>query len=151
MLDFNLVLLADRQIFAGPRGRTGCARQTAESWRMVPGRSMGGKTFDRIDMVAMISDTGYLQAIMRPVHDLITVNFTRLEKVQNKSNRYFWKCSHCGDAEGLRGAQIQGRDNNLPNHLKDCLKVPQEARKDARIFLSNKVLAPLKYCHRWVI
>jgi len=113
---------------------------------------MGGKTFDRIDTVTMIrADMSYLQAIMRPVHDLITVNFTRLEKVQNKSNRYFWKCSHCGDAEGSRGAQIQGRDNNLPNHLKDCLKVPQEARKDACIFLSNKVLAPLKYCHRWVI
>ncbi|KAF8645091.1 hypothetical protein AX14_009283 [Amanita brunnescens Koide BX004] len=76
---------------------------------------------------------------MRPVHELITLNFTRLEKVQNKSNRYFWKCNHCGDADGSRGAQIQGRDNNLANHLKECLKAPQEARKDARVFLSNKV------------
>jgi hypothetical protein len=68
-----------------------------------------------IGMIAMISDMSYLYARMHPIHDLVTTNFTCLEKVQNKSNWYFWKCNHCGDADGPRGAQIQGHssDNNL--------------------------------------
>ena len=120
----NRFCQADGRIWAG-----GARQNWAEVWV--------GKHL--IGMIVMISDTSYLYAIMRPVHELITLNFTRLEKVQNKSNRYFWKCNHCGDADGSRGAQIQGHDNNLANHLKECLKAPQEARKDACVFLSNKV------------
>ncbi|KAG1879846.1 hypothetical protein F4604DRAFT_1954190 [Suillus subluteus] len=69
-----------------------------------------------------------------PVPSFITNNFNRGEKVDNKSGRYYWSCKHCSDA-----VRIQGRDNQLPNHLiHKCKKCPAEIRKQARMFVMDK-------------
>jgi hypothetical protein len=75
----------------------------------------------------------------RPPPSIVTANFTQLEKVDNKSNRHWWKCNHCAD--GGAGAHIQGRDNNHIKHLTDtkkCPNCPPGIRKDARISLAGK-------------
>ncbi|KAH0840249.1 hypothetical protein J3R83DRAFT_1256 [Lanmaoa asiatica] len=57
----------------------------------------------------------------------------------NKSNRYYWKCNHCGDLEGSKGSKIQGRDNNLPLHTAEtCSKATPELRQEARAFIFTK-------------
>ncbi|KIK75104.1 hypothetical protein PAXRUDRAFT_94925, partial [Paxillus rubicundulus Ve08.2h10] len=59
--------------------------------------------------------------------------------VDNKSNRYFWKCNLCGDMEGSTGTKIQGRDNNLPKHLTErCTAAPPEVRREAHNFIASK-------------
>ncbi|KAF9234431.1 ribonuclease H-like domain-containing protein [Melanogaster broomeanus] len=75
----------------------------------------------------------------RPVPAVITANFTRLDKVDNKSNCYFWKCNLCGDTEGSTGTKIQGRENNLPKHLTEyCTAAPPDVRREARNFIASK-------------
>ena len=75
----------------------------------------------------------------RPLPDFITVNFTRIEKVDNKSNRYYWKCNTCGDKAGSKGARIQGRDNNLPKHIvHGCPDASPDVRREARTFILDK-------------
>jgi len=70
----------------------------------------------------------------RPISSFITDNFNRGEKVDNKSGRYYWSCKHCPDA-----LRIQGRDNQLPNHLiHKCKTCPVEIRKQACMFVMDK-------------
>ncbi|KAG0696472.1 hypothetical protein DFH29DRAFT_1025548 [Suillus ampliporus] len=70
----------------------------------------------------------------RPVPSFIANNFNRGEKVDNKSGRYYWSCKHCPDAP-----HIQGRDNQLPNHLiQKCKTCPAEIRKQAHMFVMGK-------------
>jgi len=74
----------------------------------------------------------------RPPPSIVTANFTQLEKVDNRSNRYWWKCNHCTSGAG---AHIQGRDNNHIKHLTDakkCPNCPPGIRKEARIFLAGR-------------
>ncbi|KAN0078439.1 hypothetical protein V8E55_010496, partial [Tylopilus felleus] len=79
-----------------------------------------------------------------PISDLITVNFTRIEKVDNKSNR--WKCNTCGDKASSKGARIQGRDNNLPNHLAHgCSDASPNVQREARTFILGKTR--VSECH----
>ncbi|KAJ6470533.1 hypothetical protein C8R45DRAFT_1015958 [Mycena sanguinolenta] len=77
----------------------------------------------------------------RPAPSLYTNNFTRLDKKDNRSNRYEWKCIHCGDNPNSTGARIEGRDNNLPNHLSDtrkCPNAPLDVRNEALRFMVDK-------------
>ncbi|KAG1761618.1 hypothetical protein EDD22DRAFT_1031796 [Suillus occidentalis] len=75
----------------------------------------------------------------RPLPSLINDNFERLERVENSSNRYYWKCKHCSDADNSSGARIQGRDNNLPNHLiKRCTNANAPLRQAACLFIMEK-------------
>jgi hypothetical protein len=72
----------------------------------------------------------------RPAAPIIRANFTVLDKVDNKSNCYWYKCNHCNNDN-----RIQGRDNNHVKHLTDpkaCPNAPAEIRKEARIFLAGK-------------
>ena len=79
----------------------------------------------------------------RPISDFITTNFTRGEKVDNKSNWYYWKCNICGDKAGSKGAWIQGRDNNLPNHIAHgCPDASPDVRREARTFILDKTQVP---------
>ena len=71
---------------------------------------------------------------------VISENFTRLGAVANKSGRYYWQCYHCGPGS-KDGDRIEGRDNNLLNHLVDPKKCPnasQLVRYDAGIALRGK-------------
>ena len=75
----------------------------------------------------------------RPPPLLVQQNFSVIEKVDNKSNRYWLKCNHCPD--GGPGSRIQGRDNNHIKHLMDpkkCPRCPVDIRKEARLFLAGK-------------
>ena len=75
----------------------------------------------------------------RPLPAVITNNFTHLEKVDNKSNRYFWKCNFCGNTEGSVGVKIQGQDNNLLKHLTDkCTVAPPDVRREAHTLIVSK-------------
>ncbi|KAG2062466.1 hypothetical protein BDR04DRAFT_1165185 [Suillus decipiens] len=68
------------------------------------------------------------------VPSFITDNFNRGEKVDSKSGRYYLSCKHCPDA-----LRIQGRDNQLPNHLiHKCRTCPAEIQKQARLFVMDK-------------
>ena len=72
---------------------------------------------------------------------IIQANFTILDKVDNKSNCYFYKCNHC--AEDGAGACIEGQDNKHIKHLTDpkkCLNAPPDVCKEAHIFLTGKGL-----------
>lgn len=67
----------------------------------------------------------------------ITDNFDRIDKKDNKSNRYYFQCKHCG----LQSEKIENRDNLLALHLidvKKCSKAPNDARAQARTFLLGK-------------
>ncbi|KAG2365601.1 hypothetical protein BDR07DRAFT_1607436 [Suillus spraguei] len=75
----------------------------------------------------------------RPLASLIGDSFERLELVPNSSKRYYWKCKHCDNTDGSSGARIQGRDNNLPNHLiKRCTNAAAPLRQAARLFVMDK-------------
>ncbi|KAJ7331037.1 hypothetical protein DFH08DRAFT_708640, partial [Mycena albidolilacea] len=78
----------------------------------------------------------------RKASSLATNHFTRLEKLDNKSNRSGWKCNYCGDDPSGKGVSIEGRKNSLPNHLADsrnCPHVPTTARNEAlRAMLDKK-------------
>ncbi|KAJ7175573.1 hypothetical protein C8R46DRAFT_890643, partial [Mycena filopes] len=72
---------------------------------------------------------------------LYTNHFTRFDKVNNKGNRYLWRCNYCGDDENSKGTSIEGRDNALPAHLADsrkCSKAPPGARAEALRFMADK-------------
>lgn len=72
---------------------------------------------------------------------IYTENFTRLESVGNKSNRYYWKCKWCGDNEKSRGARVEGRDNKLLNHLtnpRECPGAPSSVRSQAFNIIRTK-------------
>ncbi|KAI5995785.1 hypothetical protein F5J12DRAFT_785554 [Pisolithus orientalis] len=74
-----------------------------------------------------------------PIAGFSEANFTCIDKVQNKSGHYFWKCNHCGDDEGSEGACIQGWDNNLPMHIVSCCKVaPPVIFQEAHTFIQGK-------------
>ncbi|KAF9231856.1 hypothetical protein BU15DRAFT_34292, partial [Melanogaster broomeanus] len=76
----------------------------------------------------------------RPISTFIEANFTRGDKVPNKSNRYYWKCNHCGNLDNSNGLQIQGRDNKLPHHIADsCSRAPAELHQEARTFIFTKI------------
>ena len=71
---------------------------------------------------------------------IITENFIVLAHVENKSNRKWWKCVHCADDSSF-GARIEGRDNNLLNHLanpKRCPNAPGRVQNLARVALAAK-------------
>jgi hypothetical protein len=72
----------------------------------------------------------------QPPPSIVTVHFTQLKKVDNKSNHYWWKCNHCSV-----DTRIQGRDNNHVKHLTDlnkCPRAPQDIHKAALVFLAAK-------------
>ena len=76
----------------------------------------------------------------RPPPKIITDNFTEIEKVDNKSNRKFWRCNHCLE-DSRTGQRIEGRDNRCLLHLtnpKDCPNAPQAVRHKARQALIQK-------------
>lgn len=72
----------------------------------------------------------------KPAHraqpDIVTNNFTRLEKKQNKSGRWTWKCNYCGDDENSAGACIEGRDSRHIIHLTSCSKAHESQKRLAR-------------------
>ena len=75
----------------------------------------------------------------RPPLPIVSANFMQLEKVDNKSNHYWWKCNHCSNNGA--GAHIQGHDNNHIKHLTDtkkCPNAPSDVCKMAWIFLVGK-------------
>ena len=73
----------------------------------------------------------------RPLPALYAENFEFIEKLQNKSNRGSFKCSHC-----TTETRIENRDNNLAKHLASidkCPNAPADVRNQARRFLMGKV------------
>jgi hypothetical protein len=72
----------------------------------------------------------------KPAHraqpDIVINNFTRLEKKQNKSGRWTWKCNYCGDDENSAGACIEGRDSRHILHLTSCSKAHESQKRLAR-------------------
>ncbi|KAI5982192.1 hypothetical protein EDD15DRAFT_2181436, partial [Pisolithus albus] len=61
-----------------------------------------------------------------------------LEKVGNKSNRWYYQCNYCGPSGP--GCQIEGRDNKPLKHLLDHEKCPnasQAVRNAVRIHLAT--------------
>ncbi|KAJ7506402.1 hypothetical protein B0H11DRAFT_1903779 [Mycena galericulata] len=70
-----------------------------------------------------------------------TNHFTRGALKTGKSNRYYWKCNYCGDNEDSPGAELEGQDNVLPNHIADsrhCPNAPTTARNEALRFMADK-------------
>ncbi|KAG1787239.1 hypothetical protein EV424DRAFT_1651029 [Suillus variegatus] len=70
----------------------------------------------------------------RPVRKIVSDHFVPVEKVENNSNRYFFKCNYCS-------ASIEGRDDNHLKHLidqKTCPKAPDRTRADVRGYLTTK-------------
>ena len=78
----------------------------------------------------------------RKVDPFIEKHFIRLDQVNNQSRRYYWKCRYCGEIKNSPGARIEGRDNNLPDHLvglRSCLgSAPASARTEANLFMQRK-------------
>jgi hypothetical protein len=61
------------------------------------------------------------------LNSLIENNFKKGDATSAKSNRYWWNCNHCD-------TRIDGRNNNLFEHLTDaikCINCPQETRREA--------------------
>lgn len=76
----------------------------------------------------------------RPPAKIISTHFERLEKLPNKSGRYYWKCNYCADPEG-NGLRLEGRDNVLLQHLsnpRSCPNASPEVRNEARRALTTK-------------
>ncbi|KAF8431170.1 hypothetical protein L210DRAFT_3651231 [Boletus edulis BED1] len=75
----------------------------------------------------------------RPPAKIITDHFKQLDKLENKSNRWYYACKYCGpDGPGTR---IENRDNKPLKHLIDPIKcplAPQSARNAARTYLASK-------------
>ncbi|KAG2352010.1 hypothetical protein BDR07DRAFT_1344780 [Suillus spraguei] len=70
----------------------------------------------------------------RPLNTLIENNFKKGNATSAKSNRYWWTCNYCN-------ARINGRNNNLFEHLTDAVKCsnrPQETRREALQHLMKK-------------
>ncbi|KAL4079473.1 hypothetical protein J3A83DRAFT_4185487 [Scleroderma citrinum] len=76
----------------------------------------------------------------RPPPTIVTENFRRVGKVNNKSNRWYYECIHCSTSEGT-GPHIESRDNNPIRHLTNpasCPNVPAVVRNAARTYLATK-------------
>jgi len=76
----------------------------------------------------------------RPPARIISTHFERLEKLPNKSGRYYWKCIYCTDSEGS-GLHLEGRDSVLLQHLSNpqsCPNASPEVRNEARRALTTK-------------
>ena len=72
----------------------------------------------------------------RSIDALFDANFTRLDKIPNKSNRYKFECNHCTTV-------IENRDNALAVHLGDprkCPQAPADVRTEALMLLQKKGL-----------
>ncbi|KAJ7656016.1 hypothetical protein DFH06DRAFT_992033, partial [Mycena polygramma] len=70
-----------------------------------------------------------------------TNHFTQVGKKQDRSQRWLWKCKHCGDEPDSKGASLEGRDNLLPRHIADsreCPNAPSTARQEALRFMADK-------------
>jgi len=70
----------------------------------------------------------------RPLDSIITQNFTKLKKLDNKTNHYELECKHCL-------AKIVNRDNNHIKHISDLKKCPNvsaDIRQQALIYLAGK-------------
>ncbi|KIK81711.1 hypothetical protein PAXRUDRAFT_27795 [Paxillus rubicundulus Ve08.2h10] len=75
----------------------------------------------------------------QPTPALIAPNFTHLDKVDNKSNQFFWKCNICGNTPASLGAKIQGQDDNLPKHVtNNCPDAPPKVQREACSFIAGK-------------
>ena len=67
----------------------------------------------------------------RPL-DSITRFFTKNLAKPVKNNRYWWTCNFCK-------VDLQGRDNNLSNHILTlCRKVPEETRTAEMVRIANE-------------
>ena len=64
----------------------------------------------------------------RPPARIISTHFERLEKLPNKSGRYYWKCIYCTDSEGS-GLHLEGRDGVLLQHLSNPQSCPNASPK----------------------
>lgn len=76
----------------------------------------------------------------RRVHPFISNNFTRIDKKDNLSNRWYWDCNFC-DANHAPGCHIEGRDNNLLLHIinaKLCPNASADACREAQAILMEK-------------
>ncbi|KAH7918268.1 hypothetical protein BV22DRAFT_1024864, partial [Leucogyrophana mollusca] len=76
----------------------------------------------------------------RPPAKILTDHFKQLDKVDNKSNRWYYECNYCG-SNPPGGARIEGRDNKPIKHLidpKKCPNAPQSVRNVARTYLAAK-------------
>lgn len=70
----------------------------------------------------------------RPTQKIITNHFIQDQKVQNSSNRYFYKCNYCSTS-------IEGRDDKHLKHILDrniCPTAPDHARTEVRNYLATK-------------
>ncbi|KAI6023314.1 hypothetical protein EDC04DRAFT_2727050 [Pisolithus marmoratus] len=71
----------------------------------------------------------------RPPAKILTDHFMALERVGNKSNRWYYQCNYCGP-----GSRIEGRDNKPLKHLLDhekCPNAPQAVRNAVRTHLAT--------------
>jgi hypothetical protein len=70
----------------------------------------------------------------RSPRKIITSHFVQAEKVQNSSNRHFFKCNYCSKS-------IEGRDDKPLKHILNrnaCPTGPDHARTEVRNYLANK-------------
>ncbi|KAG2739497.1 hypothetical protein P692DRAFT_20841214 [Suillus brevipes Sb2] len=70
----------------------------------------------------------------RPTRKIITNHFIQDQKVQNSSNRYFYKCNYCS-------MSVEGRDDKPLKHILDrntCPTAPDHARTEVRNYLATK-------------
>jgi len=75
----------------------------------------------------------------RPPPQIVAKNFHQTGKVNNKSNRWYYKCIHC--STNGTSSRIEGRDNNHICHLTDpvrCPNVPPTVRNAAWTYLATK-------------
>ncbi|KAJ6550778.1 hypothetical protein DFH09DRAFT_1319647 [Mycena vulgaris] len=70
-----------------------------------------------------------MSTLGRKTPSLYTNHFTRLDKKENRSGRYDWKCNYCGDDDNSSGACIEGRL---------CKRAPPAARAEALRFMADK-------------
>src|SRR6267154_5041840 len=69
-----------------------------------------------------------------PTRKIITNHFVQQEKVQNSSNRYFYKCNYCSTS-------IEGRDDKHLKHILDrnaCPTALDRTRTEVRNYLATK-------------
>ncbi|OAX36653.1 hypothetical protein K503DRAFT_867423 [Rhizopogon vinicolor AM-OR11-026] len=69
-----------------------------------------------------------------PTREIITDHFVQAEKVQNSSNRHFFKCNYCSKS-------IEGRDDKPLKHILNwnaCPTAPDHARTEVRNYLATK-------------
>ena len=72
----------------------------------------------------------------RPPAKIITDHFKQLDKVDNKSGRWYYECKYC--SSNGTGARIENRDNKPLKHICQCPDAPQAARNAVRTFMASK-------------